>query len=161
MPDESIPFGISVAREYLKICREKLISRVPDPTEHQLIRTDYEYSMTELKDLLQILGAHLSTLTALVGEIEADLHIMAEGFKLGMQTGLADYKGDATQVSVKQSEVMVGDSQLSRIKEYEIEIEACFILAKSWRKSYEDAYTTVSRIGSFDMSEAALQGRHL
>lgn len=156
-----IPFGITVARGYLRLCREKLISRVPDPTEHQLIRTDYEYSMTELKDLLQILGAHLSTLTALVGEIEADHHIMSEGFKLGMQKGLAEYTGEATQVSVKQSEVIVGDSGLAKVKEYEIEIEACLILARSWRKSYEDAYTTVSRIGSFDMSEASLQGRHL
>lgn len=155
------PFSVAVGRAYLQEFRTKLAERVPDPSVHQLIRTDYEYSLTELKDLLQILGAHLSTLTSIVGQVEADHHIMTEGFKSGMQIGIAEYKGEASQVSVRQGEVFAGSSTLKGVKELEIETEACLILAKSWRKSYEDAYTTVSRIGSFDMTEAALQtSRH-
>lgn len=161
MTNDDLPFEVNVAREYVAVFREKLTERVPDPSKTQLIRTDFSYTMEELSSLLQLLGAHLSTLTALVGELEADNYVMGEGYKSIMAIALGKYSGEATQVSAKQGDILAQDSRLQRVKFNEIQTAACLTLAKAWRKSYEDAYTTVSRIGSFDMSEAALQtARH-
>jgi Arc/MetJ family transcription regulator len=138
-----------------------LESRVPSPIKNRLIQVDNEFTLSELKDMLQILGSHIATLVAIAGKQQAECHLLKETFKKSMSRALANHRSEATQVTIKEAEVLEASEVLQLIKDDQLESEACFMFTKSWVDAYEDAYTSISRIVSVELGEASLQtGRH-
>ena len=143
--------------ERLEQFAAQLEELVPNPVKRRLINTEHEYTALELKDLLQMLGSHLATLTAVAGKLEAECHLLKETFKKDMSMALARNATSATQVAIKEGEILVINKELQQIKYMQIESEAFFLLVKSWRNAYDDAYTSISRIVTLEIGEISLQ----
>lgn len=130
---------------------------VPNPVKRRLINVEREYSALELKDLLQVLGSHLATLTTIAGKLEAECHLIKETYKKGMAMAMASQSSTATQVAVREAEVLCGSVPLQQLKDQQIDSEAFYIMTKSWRNAYEDAYNAISRIVTLEIGEISLQ----
>lgn len=132
---------------------------VPHPVKQRLIDIDKEYTPTELSDLLQKFGSYLAILHHTEGVVEAQCHALKEGFKTGLSVATAKYesKSKTTAVTAKEAEVLAGNELLKQTRRLQIDNEACLIIVKSWRQSYEQAFATASRLVTLMLGEAQLQ----
>lgn len=130
---------------------------VPHPVKSRLIDIDKEYLPSELSDLLQKFGSYLAILHHTEGVIEAQCHALKEGFKTGLSVATARHESKATAVTAKEAEVLAGNELLKQTRRLQINNEACLIIVKSWRQSYEQAFATASRLVTLMLGEAQLQ----
>lgn len=134
---------------------------IPDPVKNPLIQTDHEYTPTELSDMLQQLGSYLSILYAHESKVEAHCNALREGFKTGLQVAMARYETESKTVKGQEAEILSGNELFLQTKRMEIKDESILLVISGWRKAYEQAYATISRIVSLRIGEVSLQtGRH-
>lgn len=142
----------------IEIDLEKLMVH---PGKERLIEIGKEYNPTELRDMLQTFGSNVSTLHVIEGKISGHCHGLREGFKTGMAIAIARLDSKAATITAKENEILDKQELFRDTKKLQIKNEACLELVQGWRKAYENAWSTVSRIISLEIGEASLQtGRH-
>lgn len=130
---------------------------MPNPGKVRLLDLEVEYSPYELRELLQRFGSYLATLHHMESLIEAQGHALKEGFNNGMKVAMAQTTSKETTVTGKESEILASNEVFKHTKRMQIDHEATLLLVKGWRQSYEQAWSTVSRLMSLVIGEAQLQ----
>lgn len=148
-------FTIEAAKESLEQFTKYMEQRVPNPVTSILIDINHEYTMIELRSLLQQFSSHLATLCGIQGQVEAEYTLIKKGLKTGLDVASL---GDETKSTVteKEAKLISSNDEFARWKRIEIFMEGNLIQVKSWVKAYEAAYTGASRIFSVDSVEANL-----
>lgn len=134
-----------------------LEAQLPNPSKSRLIDTEREYSPKELNDAMQIFGGYLSILYHLEGKCEAQCHALKEGFKNGMIVAMARSPSASSTLTAKEGEILSENQLFSDTKKLQIKHESTLMLIQGWRKSYEQAFATISRIVTLRGSEAQFQ----
>jgi hypothetical protein len=135
----------------------KILEQIaPNPASNRLLAIDHEYSMVEIRDLLQHFGSYLASLIGIQGRIEAEQTIISKALKIGISIAILKPEIQSTTISGKEAELLSQDDGFAETKRLEIKNEARLTLVKSWVKAYEAAYTAASRIFSVDSTEANL-----
>src|SRR3989304_4475578 len=149
-------FTIEGARKELDEFEKNLEQFAPNPINNRLLSLDHEYTMIELRGLLQHFGSYLATLTVIQGRIEAECQIIHKGLKTGLDIASLNPEIKANTITGKEAEIMASNENFAALKRLEIRIEARLAIIKGWTKAYEWAYTAASRIFSVDSVEASL-----
>lgn len=154
-------FSIASARQKLDNFKDQLEKLVPNPGANRLLDLNREYTPDELRSLLQQFGSYISSLAAVVGQIEAEHLIVSEGLKTGMEIAMEQMELKGTTITQRKAELMANDSRFADLRKLEIMNEAMLALVRGWLKSYESAYASVSRIITLFIGETTVQsGRY-
>lgn len=129
---------------------------MPNPGKGLLIDINHEYTPLELRDLLQRFGAFLSTLNHTEGLIEAQCHTLKEGFKTGLSVAMSTRESKETSISGREAEVLASSDLLKTNRRMQIDNEATLLLIQGWRKAYEAAYQTASRLVTLFIGESQM-----
>ena len=148
-------FTIESARESLAQFTKYMEQRVPNPVTSILIDVNHEYTMIELRSLLQQFSSHLATLCGIQGQVEAEYTLIKKGLKTGLDVASLSDESKST-ITEKESRLIASNEEFAKWKKMEIYMEASLIQVKSWVKSYESAVAGVSRIVTVDISESSL-----
>lgn len=127
---------------------------IPNPAGTRLIDWDKQYSPPELRDMLQRFGSYLSILYGLEGEIEGQCHALKEGYKTGVQVAMVRSESAAKTIKDREGEVISGNELFLSTKRMEIDNESILKLVQGYRKAYESAYNTISRLITLMLGEA-------
>lgn len=130
-----------------------------NPAKSRLINHNHEYTSGELRGLLQYLGSCVSVLHTMVAKTEAQGYALDDSFKVGMQKAIKDITGPT--LTEREATVLDQNEIFRRTKKMSINHKAILTLLKGWVKSYEAAYTAVSRMMSLDIGEISLQTSRL
>lgn len=148
---------IESARKDLDEFQTGLLEKIaPNPAANRLLSLDHEYTMVEIRDLLQHFGSYLASLIAIQGRIEAEQTIISKALKIGIGIAILEPEIKSSSITGKEAELLSKNEDFAGLKRLEIKNEARLTLVKSWVKAYEAAYTAASRIFSVDSTEATL-----
>lgn len=127
---------------------------IPDPSKYRLISIDHQYTPSELRDLLQKFGSYLSNLFAVEQKLVAQNHALKEGLKTGLKVAMQNLEDKKGSVTDRESEVLSNNELLLNTRRLEIDTASLMELVSGWRKAYESAYATASRLITLMIGEA-------
>lgn len=150
-----MPEEYSLYRTYEKMDSivKDLEKIAPNPITTRVIEYDKEYTPQELRDLLQRFGSFLSTIHPLEARIEAECYAIREALKTGMAICIANLDEKGT-VKDREAMVMASNEGLRKTRMLQIDNESSLIIVQGWRKAYESAYSTTSRLITLALGEA-------
>lgn len=149
-------FTIQNAHQNLELFQAEIEKLVPNPITHRLLALDHEYTMIELRDLLQHFSSYLASLCGIQGRVEAEFVLIKKGLKTGLDVASLNNELVSSTVTGKEAELIASNESFAELKKLEIYNEANLALVNGWVKAYENAYRGVSRIFSVDSVEATL-----
>jgi hypothetical protein len=126
---------------------------IPNPSGTYLIDINKEYSPEELRSLLQRFGSYLSILYGLEGKVEGQCHALKEGYKTGLQVALVRQTTNGKTVKDREGEIVSGNDMFLTTRRMEIDNESVLKVIQGYRKSYESAYNTISRLITLMLGE--------
>lgn len=155
-------FTIEGAQGWLDDFQTRLETTVPCPYGRTL-ELGRDYTSVELENLLQTFGAHLANLFATEGRIKAECHLLKEGYKNGMRVAVARHGSLAdTTVSGREGQILSENESFRNVLSLLIKNEAALELIEGWRRAYDQAYASTSRIVALQIGEMNMQsGRTL
>lgn len=132
-----------------------LTKLVPNPGAQRLLEINREYTPPELRSLLQQFSSYLSTLYGFQGRIEAESILINEAYKTGSDVAILD--SIEGTITAKKARLIKENPAYARLRRLEIQNDAYKALLAGWIKSYESAYTGVSRIITLTVGELGAQ----
>lgn len=149
-------FTVENARANLDQFEALLEASVPNPYKQRLLDLNHEYTMVELRQLLQQFSSYLASLCAVQGKVEAEYTLIKKGLKTGLDVASLDGNLKSSTVTGREAELILNNEDFAKLKRMEIYNEANLQLVNGWVKAYQAAYTGASRIFSVDSVEANL-----
>lgn len=129
-----------------------------DPSKYRLIDPEHQYTPDELRSLLQRFGSFLSNLHAIEQKLVAQNYALKEGLKTGLKVTASKTESKAKSVGDRDAEILSSNELLLETRRLEIDTGSLIELVSGWRKSYESAYATTSRLITLLLGEAAHLG---
>lgn len=150
-------FSIEGARKHVDDFEAGLEKLVVNPRKERILPIDREYTPVELRDMLQRFGSSLAILSSMEGKIESECHLLKEGLKTSTAITVVKEKPKTGSVSGDEAFVLEGSEALRHIRKLQIYNESVLLALKGWRRAYDDAYVSVSRMISIQIGELTLQ----